>query len=356
MKNQKIIIAVAIIIGLAFAAGPVLNFIKSLKSDNNTTDNNPQVTVPDVVVNAPAFNSDTAYNYVKAQIDFGPRNPNSEGHKKCGEWIVKTAKQYADTVYVQDFEVKGFDGTMLKGKNIVASFNPTAKKRVLLLTHWDTRPWADRDTKDLDKPILGANDAASGVGVLLDVARALKSQALKNVGVDILIEDMEDYGHSEIAQGLVKKVDYEEDSYCLGTQHWAKNPHVPGYRADFGILLDMVGAPNAVFTREQTSGYYAQWVQDKVWANAHKLGYSSIFSNDVTAGVTDDHLYVNQILNIPTIDILQHDFSTPSGFGKYWHTHDDNLEAIDKNTLGAVGSTVLYTVYQFEAENAAAKQ
>lgn len=349
MKNQKVIIAVAVIIVAAFAAGPILSFIKSLQ--NKPVDNGPVVNTPEVVVKAPAFNVDSAYNFVKAQVDFGPRNPNSEGHKKCGEWIVKTAKQYADTVYEQNFEVKAFDGVMLKAKNIVAVFNPQATRRVLLLAHWDTRPFADRDNKDLNKPILGANDGASGVGVLLDIARAIKSQALKNVGVDVLFVDVEDYGHSEIAEDLVSKVDYTEESYCLGTQHFAKNTHIPGYRADFGILLDMVGGVNAVFTKEGTSANFAGWLQDKIWANAHKLGYSSMFSNQVTNGITDDHLYINTLLKIPTVDIIQYDASTPSGFATYWHTHNDNMDAVSKNSLLAVGTTVLYTVYQFDAEN-----
>lgn len=304
----------------------------------------------EVIVNAPAFNADSAYYFTQRQVDFGPRNMNSKGHEECAKWLIEKAKTYADTVFVQQFEATGFDGSKLKSTNIIAAFNPATAKRILLCAHWDTRPWADQDTKDRDKPILAASDGASGVAVLLEIARALQSQKLQNIGVDIFFIDAEDYGYSSALADIVKNATNTENSFCLGSQHWSKHPHIPGYRADFGILLDMVGARNAVFTREGTSAFNAAWVQDKVWSNAAKLGYASVFSNQNTAPVTDDHYYINSIAKIPMIDIIQFDASTPSGFAPYWHTHDDNMSIIDKNTLAAVGKVVLYTVYQYEAE------
>ncbi|MCW5907540.1 MAG: M28 family peptidase [Chitinophagales bacterium] len=304
----------------------------------------------EVVVNAPAFNADSAYYFTQRQVDFGPRNMNSKGHEECAKWLIEKAKNYADTVFVQQFDATGFDGTKLKSTNIIASFNPTAANRILLCAHWDTRPWADQDTKDRDKPILAASDGASGVAVLLEVARALQSQKLQNIGVDVFFIDAEDYGYSSALADIVKNVVNTENSFCLGSQYWSKHLHTPGYRADFGILLDMVGARNAVFTREGTSAFNAGWVQDKVWSNAAKLGYASMFSNQNTAPITDDHYYINGIAKIPTVDIIQFDASTASGFAPYWHTHNDNMSIIDKNTLDAVGKVVLYTVYQYEAE------
>ncbi len=295
--------------------------------------------VKEIVVNAPPFSSDSAYDYVKAQVDFGPRNMNSKGHEACSKWLIGKAQQFADTVYTQKFDATGYDGATLKCTNIIASFNPQATTRVLLCTHWDTRPWADEDSKDSDKPILGANDGASGPGILLEIARVLKSSPVK-IGVDLFFIDAEDYGKSGY-----------ENSYCLGSQHWAQHPHVNGYRADFGILLDMAGARNAVFAREQNSSFNAAWVQDKVWANAVKLGHGSFFSNQQISGITDDHVYINNIIKIPTIDIIHHDPNSPSGtFFQHWHTHGDNMDAIDKTTLNAVGRTLLYTIYQYEAE------
>ncbi len=136
------------------------------------------------------------------------------------------------------------------------------------------------------------------------------------------------------------------DSYCLGSQYWAKNPHFPNYKADFGILLDMVGAPNAVFTHEGTSVSFANNYLHEVWGIAHALGYNAFFSYLQTPPITDDHLYVNKIAGIPMIDIIQYDNTTQSGFGWYWHTHQDDLEAIDLTTLEAVGQTVVQTIYQ----------
>lgn len=314
---------------------------------------NTDVTVPsqkEVVVNAPAFNADSAYFFTEKQLSFGPRNMNSKGHEECAKWLIEKVKEFADTVYVQEFDATGFDGTKLKSTNIIASFNPQAVNRVLLCSHWDSRPWGDQGDQDRDKPILAASDGASGVAVLMEVARLIKAQNLKNVGVDVFFIDTEDYGYSSALEGIVKSVVSTEDSYCLGSQHWAKSPHIAGYRADFGILLDMVGARGAVFAREGTSAFNAAWVQDKVWNNAAKLGYSSMFTNQSTSPITDDHYYINGIAKIPTVDIIHYDATTGSGFAPYWHTHDDNMNVIDKNTLEAVGKVVLYSVYQFEAE------
>jgi Zn-dependent M28 family amino/carboxypeptidase len=202
---------------------------------------------------------------------------------------------------------------------------------VLLCAHWDTRPFADQDIKDQDKPILGANDGASGVGVLLEIAAVLKKQPVE-IGVDIVLFDAEDWGDNS---GAV------ENSYCLGSQFWAKNPHVPSYKADFGILLDMVGAPNAVFGFEGYSLAEAQTYLSMVWSSANNAGYSGYFKNFERGYVTDDHVYVMKHLKIPMIDIIDCDLNTSSHFGKYWHTHADNMNAIDKNTLKAVGQTLL---------------
>ncbi len=303
---------------------------------------------PEVVVTAPDFSSDSAFSYTAKQVAFGPRVPNSKGHQACGDWMIATAKTFADTVYVQQFTAQAFDGKNLNGRNIIASFNPAAAKRILLCAHWDTRPFADQDTIDRDKPIDGANDGAGGVGILMEVARAIQSAKLTNIGVDIMFIDVEDYGQPQDS-----KFPPMDDSYCLGSQHWAKQPHVPGYKASFGILLDMASARGAIFTREGTSARSGGWVQDRVWANADRIGFSSFFNNTLTGGIIDDHKYIMEITKIPMVDIIHFDANTNSGFGWYWHTHRDNMETVDKTTLLAVGKTVLYTVYQYEAESKA---
>jgi len=215
-----------------------------------------------------------------------------------------------------------------------------AKKRLLLCAHWDTRHVADQGNEDINQPIEGANDGGSGVGVLLEIARQLQLKA-PNAGVDIIFFDVEDQGQPDYITPM------KRDTYCLGSQFWSKTPHVPGYTAQNGILLDMVGAKDAVFTLEGTSMYFApEWMR-KVWDAAIQLGHSKYFNYNRTDPITDDHLYINQIKGIPTIDIIHYDRNTRSGFGSYWHTHNDNMEVIDKATLQAVGETVLAVTYEY---------
>lgn len=318
-------------------------------NQNTPANNHTEQPAQPAQVVRPAFSADSAYAYIQKQLDFGPRNMNSKGHDACADWMIAQLKQWADTVYVQKFTATGFDGQALKSTNIIASFNPTAAKRVLLCSHWDSRPWADQDTKDRDKPILAANDGASGVGVLIELARIIRSQPV-DVGVDLFLIDAEDYGYSSSLSDLVAAPKITENTYCLGSQHWGKNPHVPGYKAEFGILLDMVGARNSIFTREGHSSNNASWVQQMVWGNAAALGHGSLFTNLQTAAITDDHFYINELTGIPTIDIIHFDASTPTGFGPYWHTHNDNMDVIDKNTLQAVGDVLVYTLYKYNME------
>lgn len=289
------------------------------------------------------FSEDSAYAYIEKQVLFGPRVPNSPEHEACKNWLISKLGTYADTVIAQNADLKAFDGKILKSTNIIASFNPDAKERILLCAHWDTRPFADQDQEDIQEPILGANDGASGVGVLVEIARQLKEYPIE-IGVDIVLFDAEDYG-----QPAFSEEDYMPNSYCLGSQYWAANPHIANYTANYGILLDMVGGPNAVFTMEGTSVYFANNILHKVWEIAHALNFGSYFSYIQTPAITDDHLYINQIAKIPTIDIIQYDKTTESGFAWYWHTHKDNLDAIDKKTLKAVGQTLIQCLAQENA-------
>jgi len=298
-----------------------------------------------LLASAPVFSGENAFNLVAKQVAFGPRNPNSVGHTAMGNWLIDTLKMYADTVYVQYADLKAFDGKILKSRNIIASFNPENKKRMFVSAHWDTRPFADQDSEKPEEPILGANDGASGVAVLIELARILKETPVKE-GLDLIFFDAEDYG-----QPAESEFPYMEDSYCLGSQYWSNNPHVFGYSAQFGILLDMVGAKDAIFTQEGFSRQYASNYLQKVWNYASAIGYGKYFSFDKTSPITDDHYYVNTIAKIPTLDILHHDRNTRSGFGSYWHTHNDNLEAVDAATLKAVGQTVTQVIYQFDQGN-----
>lgn len=297
------------------------------------------------LVKAPDFNADNVYDFIEKQVNFGPRVPNTPEHDATAKWLIEKMNEFADTVYIQKADLKAFDGTMLKSTNIIGSFNDNAEKRILLAAHWDTRPFADQDSERTNEPILGANDGASGVGVLLEIARLLSEQNV-SVGVDIIFFDSEDYG-----QPSFSNLPYVPDSYCLGSQYWAANPHKKNYSADFGILLDMVGAENAIFTHEGTSVFYAKNYLNRVWNIAKAIGYSNYFSFQETTPITDDHLYINKIIGIPTIDVIQYEKTSKSGFGHYWHTHNDDMSIIDKNTLKAVGQTVTQVIYQFDSGN-----
>jgi len=292
-------------------------------------------------VNIPAFNADSAYSFVQKQVDFGARVPNTTAHRQCADYLAQTLRSYGALVVEQRAVLTAFNGDKLNAVNIIGSYNPQSTNRILLFAHWDSRPWADNDPnpKNHKTAVMAANDGASGVGVLLEMARQFSIQKT-NVGVDIIFFDAEDYGAPQNYIGA------SEDAWCLGSQYWAQNPHVKGYTARFGILLDMVGAPNATFYKEQISMYYAADVVEKVWSTAASLGFSNFFRNDEIGAITDDHLYVNKLAGIPSIDIIQYrNEGQNSGFGHYWHTVNDTMENIDKNTLFAVGTTLMYVVY-----------
>jgi len=292
-------------------------------------------------VEVPSFDEDSAYNFIANQVAFGPRVPNTKGHIACGDFLIEKLNSYCDTVIVQEAQLTAFDGNVLNSKNIIASFKPLRAKRVMLCAHWDTRPFADQDSENKNVAIEGANDGGSGVGVLLEIARQF-SLNKPDIGVDIILFDSEDYG-----QPSESEFPRMEHSYCLGSQYWATHLHKDNYFAKFGILLDMVGGKNAVFTQELASTTFAPQVVKKVWNTAAKLGYGNTFKFQKTNLIIDDHLYINNLAQgrVPTIDIIEYNPATESHFYEHWHTHEDKLENIDKTTLKAVGQTVLDVVY-----------
>ena len=294
----------------------------------------------------PSFNRDSAFLFIKKQVDFGPRVPNTFAHKACGNYLASQLRSYGAKVIEQEFSEQAYDGTILYLKNIIASYNPDAKKRVLLAAHWDTRPFADKDVDGRYDPIDGANDGASGVGVLLEVARILSINEKPNIGLDIIFFDGEDYGEHEDVTDVPMKNGLVQIWWCLGSQYWADHPHIPRYSAYYGILLDMVGSRNARFFKEGGSMQFAPKVVEKVWATARSLGYSNYFVSTNSPGIMDDHIFVNRDAKIPMIDIVEYDPDSPSYyFGDFHHTKKDDINLIDRQTLQAVGETVLYTIY-----------
>ena len=293
----------------------------------------------------PDFQPDSAYAYIEQQVAFGPRVPNTEAHEATKAFLVNKLTTYGAEVQVQEFEAEAYDGTTLQLSNIIASILPEQRKRILLAAHWDTRPFADKDTERTEQPIDGANDGASGVGVLLEVARALQqADTVPRVGVDIILFDGEDYGEPE-GRKTTTAENVNQVWWCLGSQYWSDNKHQPNYSAYYGILLDMVGAEEATFYREGVSERVAPSIVNKVWNTARQLGFSSYFINKESPEIVDDHVYVNYDGKIPMIDIVEYEPSNKSYFASYHHTHADNIDIISRETLEAVGETVLHVVY-----------
>ncbi len=277
---------------------------------------------------AAEFNADSAYSYVKRQVDFGPRVPNTDAHRAAGLWLASELRRHGAHVRELPADLMAFDGTLLKTKNILGSFNPEAEDRVLLVAHWDSRPWADNDPDESRRrePVPGANDGASGVGILLEIARQLGAKAPAN-GVDILLVDAEDWGDTG-----------RDDSWALGSRQFASQMPQGYIPPRCGILLDMVGGKDAVFRKEQFSQYYAPQLVSDLWATASSIGFGDRFSNEPGGYITDDHIeFIRR--GIPVIDIIEYDPETV--FNNRWHTTSDNMDGIDAATLDAVGSTVM---------------
>lgn len=288
-----------------------------------------------------SFDKDSAYRYIADQVAFGPRVPGTESHKSCGRYLVDRLERFgADTVIEQKVVVEAFNGDKLPINNIFAKYNSDAVNRVLLVAHWDTRPWANMESTEEHREQLvpGANDGGSGVGVILEIARNLGLKA-PECGVDILFTDAEDYGNSN---GFVTN----DETWCLGTQYWVEHmPYNRANRPSYGILLDMVGGQDARFHREQLSNSKARSATVKVWAEARSLGYDDIFVNSVGGAVVDDHVFLIDA-GIPTTDIIENMSDLTGSFPATWHTLDDDMQHISRKTLEAVGNTVLNVIYK----------
>ena len=282
-----------------------------------------QTTLPKM--NVPEFNGAKALAQLTAQTDFGPRKPNSNGHKKCLVYIAAELGKYAEKVNRQDFLHTGYDNEVLKLSNVFGSFNDSIDERILLLAHWDTRPRSDeeKDQAKQHRPILGANDGASGVAVLLELARLFK-QSPPPIGVDILFVDGEDYGKA-----------HDLESYFLGSRHFMKVKS-PEYKPRFAILVDMVGDKDLQIPMEQNSMKYAPEAVELIWSTAEKLGVTQ-FINVPGEQISDDHIPLNDG-GLATVDII--DFQYP-----YWHTSQDTPDKCSAESLEAVGKVLTHVIY-----------
>ena len=324
------------------------------------------------------FNADSAYAFCAAQCDFGPRIMNSTAHDRCAEWVGSKFRQYGYEVNFQKADLRGYDGTILRATNIIAlapaavsaasvapsaavsaaSASPSAavsaaspadtpaspRPRILICAHWDSRPWADNDPDSANwrKPVLAANDGASGVAVMLELARILQQHDSARVAVDFVCFDAEDWGVPQWSDRV------DADSWALGAQHWASTlaSQSSPLTSQYAILLDMVGGQGAKFYREGYSMQHAAAIVEKVWQAATAAGYGSFFPQQDGSYVTDDHVPVNEKAHIPCIDIINHyPDCAQSSFGPTWHTVSDDMQHIDRNTLKAVGQTLVQLIF-----------
>ena len=287
-----------------------------------------------------AFDADSCYAFCAKQCDFGPRTMNSEAHELCGQWIVEKFRSYGMEVTEQRATLMGFDDTPLQGNNIITRYQPQLSNRILLCAHWDSRPWADNDPDPANhtKPVMAANDGASGVAVMLEVARVLCADTCRlPIGIDFVCFDAEDWGTEDVSE-----------SWALGAQYWSETfkQQPSATKPRYGILLDMVGGFGARFYQERLSLHYAPQVVERVWKSASIAGYSSFFPQEKGGGITDDHGPVNEVAGIPCIDIIPYyPDCMESSFGPTWHTINDDMQHIDRGTLKAVGQTLIQVLY-----------
>ena len=276
------------------------------------------------------FDGDAALRYVEAQVAFGPRVPNTEGHRRTGDWIAAHLARTADSVEVQAFTHVTAAGDTLRLRNFIGRFRPDAAERVLLLAHWDTRPRADRSRNlaDQRQPVPGANDGASGVAVLLGVADVLAAQP-PAVGVDLLFVDGEDYGEFSDPDGGIGP------DVLLGSRHYAAT------RADtpaplFAVLFDMVGDADLQVYQEGYSAARAPEVVTRVWDVARELGYGDVFQPTVRYTLTDDHIPLLD-RGIRAIDVIDYDYP-------HWHTVEDTPDKVSAASLKIVGDVAVRLV------------
>lgn len=298
-----------------------------------------------------AFSADSAYHYIAQQVAFGARVPGTEEHTACADWLVKKLAQFGAQVQNQYGTMPNYAGETQPLRNIVAYLEGNTQHAILLCAHWDSRPWSDEEPlyENRFTPVIGANDGASGVGVILEIVRQLsirKAQGEYIPSVQIVLFDCEDMGTPTHYTGKER-----EHTWCLGSQYWAKeykrsivNGKSSICKCQYGILLDMVGDPSATFPREYFSMTYASNYVEQLWRTAAQLGYSRYFVNQAAYPITDDHYYVNTIAGVPCVDIIDYKPQNGTGFAKWWHTQQDDMRNINRQTLKAVGETVITTI------------
>jgi glutaminyl-peptide cyclotransferase len=270
-----------------------------------------------------SFNAARAMEYVRTQLDFGPRVPGTEGHRRAGDWIAEQMRLRADTVIEQRFSHVTAAGDTLPMRNVLARIKPEAMQRVLYVAHWDTRPVSDQASNPADRalPVPGANDGASGVALLMAVADVLKMTP-PTWGVDLLFVDGEDYGDFTAGRDVL-----------IGSKYFAQHLPAPDYRPLFGVVWDMIGDANLGIYQEGHSVRRAPEIVSRVWQTAADLGYSRVFVPRVGESITDDHLPLLDA-GLRVIDVIDIEFSAH-------HTPFDTIDKVSERSLQIVGDVAV---------------
>lgn len=265
------------------------------------------------------FDGSRALGYVRTFMDFGPRVPGTEAAKRAGDWITSEMKQRADTVYEQTWTHKTASGTTIPLRNIVARFRPMAEERVLYVTHWDSRPQAEKSVSEVQRsmPTPGANDGGSGVGLFLALGDVLKATPA-SIGVDMVFVDGEDYGTFS-----------PDVDVLLGATYFASNLPSASYQPLFGVLFDMIGETDLRIPQEEYSVTRAPEVVERVWRTAADMGYGDVFVPSVTTPITDDHLPLLD-KGLRVIDVIDLDYA-------HHHSVTDTIDKLSARSLKVVG-------------------
>lgn len=278
---------------------------------------------------AELFDSKRALNYIKTQLDFGPRHLTSQGHKLTQDFLISKMNELSDELITHSWDHKSSEGKTYKLINIIGRFNPREKNRLLLGTHYDTRRFADQDKKSPDAPVLGANDGASGVAVLLEIAQFLSSPTTRpRLGVDIVFFDGEE------GEEVLSKTTWVP----LGSTYFAKNIDelYPNVKPISGVIVDMVCDKDLRIEKEISSLRWANSQTEKFWNIGYRIAPNS-FSDEPRFEIEDDHTPLNEI-GIPTFLVI--DFDYP-----YFHTIDDSIDKCSEKSLAIVGNTILDYIY-----------
>lgn len=282
----------------------------------------------------PPYDAQRAFRYLNQICDIGPRPSATAAMRRQQELLTSFFEQLGGNVELQTFNVRHPEtGQSVELANLIARWRPTSPKRFLLCAHYDTRPFPDRDPVDPKGRFVGANDGGSGVAALMELAHHI-DRLPPHVGVDIVFFDGEELVYRE-----------GRDAYFLGSEHFARqyvaNPPAIPYTA--GILLDMVGDKELAIYYERNSWNYAREVSKSVFDTARELKVEA-FIPRIRHEIRDDHLPLNQIAKIPTIDLIDFDYPRPGiGAPRYWHTTQD----VPENCSGESLASVVYVVHQW---------